>query len=251
MNKINSIRKTSFIVFILPFLSVNFCLILSQIFIYIDTGSPETSGSFFYNLKLFDVGDAISEKGLPWIIPYIDGVASISRVVRVYPNYLIFKPAMFITGFMLIRYWVLNKNLINDLEIKHKDINKCLYFGISSAIFLILHSIFLGIKFDFAMYKLFRRVILLLFIIFEITAQFYLIKIFIENKEKLKNLIKIKFLILKKFLVYSLILVAILIFPFLPFNNLKILKHMLEWNYFMGVITFYLLTFFMWKKSHN
>ena len=116
---------------------------------------------------------------------------------------------------------------------------------------MILHSIFLGIKFDFAIYKLFRRVILLLFIIFEITAQFYLIKIFIENKEKLKNLIKIKFLILKKFLVYSLILVAILIFPFLPFNNLKILKHMLEWNYFMGVITFYLLTFFMWKKSHN
>ena len=158
---------------------------------------------------------------------------------------------MFITGFMLIRYWMLNKNLINDLKINHKDINKCLYFGISSAIFLILHSIFLGIKFDFAIYKLFRRLILLLFIIFEITAQFYLIKIFIENKEKLKNLIKIKFLILKKFLVYSLILVAILIFPFLPFNNLKILKHMLEWNYFMGVITFYLLTFFMWKKSHN
>jgi len=237
VSKINSIRKSSFLVFILPFLSVNICLILSQIFIYIDTGLPETSGSFFYNLKLFDVGDAISEKGLPWIIPYIDGVASISRVVRVYPNYLIFKPAMLITGVMLIRYWVLNKNLINDLEIKHKDINKCLYFGISSAIFLILHSIFLGIKFDFAIYKLFRRVILLLFIIFEITAQFYLIKI--------------KFLILKKFLVYSLILAAILIFPFLPFNNLKILKHMLEWNYFMGVITFYLLTFFMWKKSHN
>jgi len=27
------------------------------------------------------------------------------------------------------------------------------------------------------------------------------------------------------------------------------LKHMLEWDYFLGVISFYLLTFFMWKKQ--
>ena len=52
----------------------------------------------------------------------------------------------------------------------------------------------------------------------------------------------------KKILVYTLIIAAILIFPFLPFSNLKILKHILEWNYFLGVITFYLLTYFMWKK---
>jgi hypothetical protein len=30
--------------------------------------------------------------------------------------------------------------------------------------------------------------------------------------------------------------------------NVKYFKHALEWNYFIGVITFYLLTFFMWKK---
>ena len=30
--------------------------------------------------------------------------------------------------------------------------------------------------------------------------------------------------------------------------TLKFLKHGLEWNYFLGVITFYLLTFLMWKK---
>ena len=29
----------------------------------------------------------------------------------------------------------------------------------------------------------------------------------------------------------------------------KFLKHALEWDYFMGVISFYLLTFFMWKKK--
>ena len=41
-------------------------------------------------------------------------------------------------------------------------------FGILSAIFLAIHSIFLGIKFDIQIYKLMRRVVLLLFIIFEI-----------------------------------------------------------------------------------
>ena len=230
---------------------MNFILIFSQIFIYIDSGIPESSGSFFNSWKIYNVGDAIGEKGIPWIIPYFDGVASISRVVRVYPNYLIFKPAMWLTGILLIRYWVLNKNLVKDLNIDYKDINKCFYFGISSAVFLIIHSIFLGVKFDLSIYKLFRRLVLVLFIIFEVAAQFYLIKIFIQNKHKIKDLINIKILFLKKILVYSLITVAILIFPFLPFNNLKTLKHVLEWNYFLGVITFYLLTFFMWKKSHK
>tara|TARA_Y100000741_G_scaffold177983_1_gene135146 strand:- start:325 stop:534 length:210 start_codon:yes stop_codon:yes gene_type:complete len=67
--------------------------------------------------------------------------------------------------------------------------------------------------------------------------------------EILNRYIKGNILLLKKILVYTLIVVAVLIFPFLPFNNLKTLKHILEWNYFIGVITFYLLTFFMWKKQ--
>ena len=125
------------------------------------------------------------------------------------------------------------------------------FFGISSAIFLIIHSIFLGIKFDISIYKLFRRVILLCFILFEITAQFYLIKIFLRNKEKINMFIREKILTLKKILVYTLIVIAILILPFLPFNNLKILKHIMEWNYFLGVICFYLLTFFLWKKDDH
>ena len=37
--------------------------------------------------------------------PYFDGGASISRTVRPYPSWLIFKPAMFLTSFLLIKYW--------------------------------------------------------------------------------------------------------------------------------------------------
>lgn len=247
MNQIAFIRKISLWIFIAPFISVNLCLVLSQIFYYTG-GSGVEPGSYFNGWKIFESGDAIGERGNPWIIPYFDGVASISRVVRVFPNYLIFKPAMWLTGILLIRYWIANKRLLEDLGIEDKDIKKIVYFGISSAIFLIIHSIFLGIKFDLSIYKLFRRVILVLFIIFEVTAQFYLIKIFFKNKDKLKEFINTKVLFTKKILVYTLIIAAILIFPFLPFSNLKILKHILEWNYFLGVIIFYLLTFFMWKR---
>ena len=247
MNQIAFIRKISLWIFIAPFISVNLCLVLSQIFYYTG-GSGVEPGSYFNGWKIFESGDAIGERGNPWIIPYFDGVASISRVVRVFPNYLIFKPAMWLTGILLIRYWIANKRLLEDLGIEDKDIKKIVYFGISSAIFLIIHSIFLGIKFDLSIYKLFRRVILVLFIIFEVTAQFYLIKIFFKNKDKLKEFINTKVLFTKKILVYTLIIAAILIFAFLPFSNLKILKHILEWNYFLGVIIFYLLTFFMWKR---
>jgi len=250
VKELSKIKLLGLWIFLLSFLSVNICLILSQIFPfkYIDV---ETPGNYFYGWKIFDIGDAIGEKGSNWIIPYFDGVSSISRVVRVFPNNLIFKPAMFLVGIFLIRYWLLNSKFINDsnLELKKNELKKMVFFGISSAIFLIIHAIFLGIKFDISIYKLFRRVILLCFIFFEIAAQFYLIKIYFKNKEKIKNYINQKILILKKILVYALIVIAILILPFLPFNNLKIIKHMLEWNYFLGVILFYLLTFFLWKKD--
>ena len=56
-------------------------------------------------------------------------------------------------------------------------------------------------------------------------------------------------------LVISLIVIAVISIPiislpgdmFLNFN-LKNFKHALEWDYFLGVIFFYFLTFLMWKK---
>ena len=44
--------------------------------------------------------------------PYIDGGASISRTARPYPSWLVFKPAMFFTSFLLVKYWVNNKKII-------------------------------------------------------------------------------------------------------------------------------------------
>tara|TARA_B100000768_G_scaffold41914_1_gene40773 strand:+ start:60 stop:764 length:705 start_codon:yes stop_codon:yes gene_type:complete len=234
MHRIKDIKFISIWIFLVPFVAVNTCLILITNF-----------HSIFP-----DQGDVIYNT-----IPYIDGGASISRTVRPYPTWLIFKPAMFLTSFLLIRYWMYNKEIVQQFRKDHKYIKKFLFFGVSSAIALIIHSIFLGIKFDYDLYKLFRRIIMLSFIVFEITAQAYLVAALYSFKDELNVFINTKYLKLKLILVSGLILIAAISIPIIswPGNdffgfNLKFFKHALEWDYFLGVISFYLLTFLMWKK---
>ncbi len=235
MDEINKVRSISIWIFIVPFVAVNTCLILVTQF----HGLFPNQENIIHNT-----------------LPYIDGGASISRTARPYPSWLVFKPAMFLTAFLLIKYWLYNKSIIEILDKDHKHKNKLVYFGIASAIALVIHSIFLGIKFDNDFYKLFRRIIMLMFIIFEIVAQAYLVSTLYSLRNKLSNYINNLYLNLKIFLVSFLIIVALVSIPiislpgdnFLGFN-LKFFKHALEWDYFLGVISFYLLTFLMWKKN--
>ena len=90
---------------------------------------------------------------------------------------------------------------------------------------------------------------MLSFIIFELIAQAYLISNLLKIKKNIRENINEKFLKIKKFLIILLISISIIVLPFLPFNNFKFLKHALEWNVFLGVIVFYLLTYLMWKKN--
>tara|TARA_B100000780_G_scaffold278637_1_gene252935 strand:+ start:95 stop:787 length:693 start_codon:yes stop_codon:yes gene_type:complete len=230
MDKIQKARSISIWIFIVPFVGINSCLILITQF-----------HGLFPN----------QEEIIHWTLPYIDGGASISRTARPYPSWLIFKPTMFLTSFLLIKYWFYNRNIIVYFEKDHKYIKKIIFFGVGSAIALSIHSIFLGIKFDNDLYKLFRRIILLVFIIFEVTAQAYLVAALYSFKGRLLNYINVKILKIKLILVSLLIIVAIITVPIIsmPGNYFKFLKHALEWNYFLGVITFYLLTYLMWKKN--
>jgi hypothetical protein len=232
MNNIAQIRKLSLWIFFTPFLAINLCLVISQ--------NPE-----FLENTLFTV-DHIGRSGFS--IPYLDGSLSISRASRTFPQYLIFKPAMIATAIILYFYWSNNNNLVNKFKLTNINY-KFKTFGILSAIFLAIHSIFLGIKFDIQIYKLMRRVILLLFIIFEIIAQGILIYHFFKLKEKLSELINKKILYIKAILVSVLTVVAILSLPLLITKGNTHFKHALEWNYFVGVILFYLLTRFFWKRT--
>ena len=234
MNETTNIRKLSLWIFFLPLIAINLCLFISVNYHLLEN-------------TIFQVNQ-IGRSG--FTIPYLDGSVSISRASRTFPQFLIFKPSMIITGILLFYYWNYNNSLICKLKNTKNFKYKFRLFGILSAIFLIIHSIFLGVKFDIQLYKLFRRVVLLLFIIFELVAQGILVYYLFNIKNKIKDITNKKILLAKIFLVSILVIVAIASLPILVTKGNTHFKHALEWNYFVGVITFYLLTFFFWKKNH-
>ena len=72
---------------------------------------------------------------------------------------------------------------------------------------------------------------------------------FYKIKVQLVQLINQKVLILKMMLVFILATVAILSLPILLNKDNIHFKHALEWNYFVGVILFYLFSRFFWKRT--
>ena len=231
MDQISRIRKISIWIFFLPVIVLNVCLFISVNYLIFEN-------------TIFAV-DQIGRSG--FTIPYIDGSVSISRTARTYPTYLIFKPGMIITAFLLIKYWIANNTMAQKINNTEKNY-RFLIFGVGSAIFLIVHSIFLGVKFDYDLYKLFRRFILVAFIIFEIVAQALLVITLFKIKNKISEIINKKVLTLKIVLVSLLAITALASLPILTSSGNTHFKHALEWNYFIGVVLFYLLTFLFWKK---
>ena len=150
---------------------------------------------------------------------------------------------------MLIIYWIKTNKIINTYENSEGRKNLFKTFGIMSAIFLIIHSIFLGVKFDYDLYKFFRRFVLLGFIIFEIVAQSLLVFRLFKLKSIISQDINSYVLKLKILLVSILVIVAIGSLPIVVTSGNVHFKHALEWNYFVGVILFYMLTFLFWKKN--
>jgi len=235
VEKINQIRILGLWIFILPFVALNLCLFIS------------VNYDLFEN-TIFTV-DQIGRTG--FTIPYIDGSLSISRTARTYPAYLVFKPCMIVTAILLIKYWISTNSLVQNISVESSGKKRFMMYGILSAFFLILHSIFLGISFEHDLYKFFRRFVLLAFIIFEIVAQALLVITLFKIKSIISEIIDKKILIFKILLVSILIATAFASLPILITSGHVHFKHALEWNYFIGVILFYLLTFFFWKAQKN
>jgi len=233
MKEIAQIRKLSLWIFFIPLIAINLCLFVSINYSLLEN-------------TIFQV-DQIGRSA--FTIPYIDGSLSISRASRTYPAFLIFKPGMILTAALLYFYWKKNNILINNFNnISNKNYN-FKTFGILSAVFLAIHSILLGVDIDIKLFKLLRRVVLLSFIIFEIIAQGLLVYNFYKLKSKIQNLFSPNILKCKILLVFILASVAIISLPMLATKGNVHLKHMLEWNYFFGVIFFYFLTRLFWNKQ--
>ena len=233
MKEIASIKRLSFWIFLIPFIAINTCLLISVNYDLLQN-------------TYFQV-DEIGKSG--FTVPYLDGSLSISRASRTFPQYLIFKPGMVLTAILLCIYWYKNNSLINQFKNEINKRNTFMVFGILSAVFLVIHSLLLGIETDIKIFKFLRRVVLLSFIIFEIVAQTILVLNFYRLKQQINGYFNLGVLNLKIILVSVLITVAVLSVPILITSGNVHFKHGLEWNYFIGVILFYLLTRFFWKKT--
>ena len=181
--------------------------------------------------------------------PFFYGETSISNIAKRYPLNLIFKPFLIIASLLMIFYWVYTKKVILFFD---KNEKKQLYylFGVFSGIFLFLHVLFLGSEIQNEIFIKLRKYFVVFFILFELLAQFFLVKKFFKLKEILKN--SINYLILKLkllFVIFFLISTILIILSLIILNLPKEADYIIEWNYFVILSFYYLLTFYFWKKN--
>ena len=183
--------------------------------------------------------------------PYFYGEVSISRTARYFPSIIVFKTLIILSAFLLFLYWKNNLNLFN--EFKNKNIldnfaKNFYYLGILSCICLALHAAFLGLDFDSKLFTKIRRLIIILFIFFELAAQISLTVNLFKFKGELQEYIKP--LILKIKIIFLIIIFSItcIAFVILAFGDPSTaFKHILEWNYFSLLLFYYLLSRLLWK----
>jgi len=182
------------------------------------------------------------------INPFLYGETSISNLVKRFPINYIFKSFLYLSAILMIFYWKYYNNFFNNVLNCKK--NKFFIFGICSAIFLFFHVLFLGIEYDNKLFQKLRRLIIVLFIFSELGAQLLLGIDLYKKKDALmkyctRGIIHLKyyFVLILSFMTLIFIIFLAIFKPGYVFNNV------LEWNYFIVLLLFYLLSFFLWKRK--
>ncbi len=254
MNNLNKSRFVGLAIFLIPIITINIILILSQSFEFSSEPTPgnwygleNADKEYFKGIKIYNAGDALRDKQsiktLGYAIPYIDGTTSISRLGRVFPNNLIFKPFMIITGILLILFWFYQKKIFNCYDVDNKITNKISYLGYVSGITLILHTIFLGLNFDNSLIKILLKINLAICVISAISCKFFFVKL-INNLSGKNQILKNVYFKLQVFIVNILIIVLLFSIFFFAFKVEKSIIQMIEWNYFVLIFLFYFFYFF-------
>jgi len=182
--------------------------------------------------------------------PFLYGEVSISRTARYYPATFIFKPLIILSALFLFIYWRSNFKVFQLMNLNYsKSDKKFLIFGVVSAFLLIIHAIFLGVDIDDKLFKLFRRVVVILFIVCEIAAQILLTRSLYLARDSLKKFIKFSILKAKIIFVMLIFIVTVASIIYLTqFDTQSRFVNALEWNYFFSLLFYYVLSHLMWKK---
>ena len=184
------------------------------------------------------------------INPFIYGETSISNIVKRFPINYVFKTFLYVGVIFMYLYWVNYRRLF--IEIINSKNNKFVFFGLASAIFLFFHVLLLGVEFDNKIFKLMRKIIIALFILSEIVAQFYLSIMLYKNKNSLRKFCNTYIINLKLLFVIIISFISFIVISILLIYDLSSkVDYILEWNYFAGLLFYYFLSFLMWKKQFN
>ena len=149
----------------------------------------------------------------------------------------------------MIMYWLYYQKIFNLFE-KEKKINKFFIFGILSSVLLFVHVFLLGVEITNNILTKFRRLVIVSFILCELTAQFFLAKRIFICRNLISDFTFKTVIYLKIAFVASIILISTIIIGILAFYDLSSsVDYFLEWNYFLVLLFFYLLSSIMWKSS--
>ena len=171
------------------------------------------------------------------IFPFFDGKVSISLVGRQFYNVILFKLSFLIYGLLSILFYSFLFTHFNKFKLE----NNMNIMGLILNIFLFIYLIFLGDK-SLDLSSLIRRIAIILYIILlfiiHIRSFFYL-KILTNKKKGF-------FLILSQNIcIFFLIVMSLFVIIGSPWVNPLIdypynLKNVIEWNFFLISILFYL-----------
>ena len=178
----------------------------------------------------------VSHTGLQ-TIPFIDGKVSVSLIGRQEYSIGIFRPAFFSYALISVFFYfkISNFFLINGIK------NKFKIYGVIANFFLCIYIIALGQR-DSSFYEILRRLAIIFYIANIYINHIYLIKILrLLQSNKI-----IQFNIIYLPILYIIIaLMTMLIIIGLPWVNPLFkypdqLKNIVEWNYFLLTIVFYI-----------
>ena len=182
-------------------------------------------------------------------IPFIDGKASVSQIGRGIKTIMVFKSGFFLYIAASIFFYFKISSFFSLKEIK----NRFKILGLLSNFFLCVYILALGK--DELFHGILRRLAIIFYIVSIYINHIYLIKILKFSKSKNK----IQFNNIYLIIFYSIItIMTILIIiglpwvnPLFPYPNY--LKNIIEWNYFLLTIIFYIpvsLIFFQLKTQN-
>ena len=182
-----------------------------------------------------------------WCVPYLDGCTSISKTGREPPASHVFKATMIPAGVLMLIYWVIAAIWLKRLGEPSRWIPYLIAgFGVIACISMIVYATVLGSTGDF--YQLMRRHGIIYFFAFTAFAQLLLTSRLWKLSHRQQLSIPTAILNAKLLLMAAQIGLGLANIP-IDVMDLDEWEDIVEWNFAVLMISYFLLSAIAWKTS--